>query len=126
MQSADPNLEAEPTCKDDAAFWLYSSGKHGSSQGCIHLHHDMVVSSELYARGILQMNENDRCYSVARLFFAYGLGKCRLFPIALRRDHDSLPDTARPRDDLCRHRASSAYVLFLSSHELCRDVGPST
>src|SRR5262249_1543646 len=74
MGVASSELEAERTSKDDAAFWLYSSGSTGPSKGCIHLHHDMVVCSELYAKGILQMNERDRCYSVARLFFAYGLG----------------------------------------------------
>jgi len=35
----------------------------------------------LYAKGILQMNESDRCYSVARLFFAYGLGNAGYFPL---------------------------------------------
>jgi benzoate-CoA ligase family protein len=81
MDSASPELEAEVTNKDDAAFWLYSSGSTGIPKGCIHLHHDMVVSSELYARGILGMNQNDRCYSVARLFFAYGLGNAGYFPL---------------------------------------------
>jgi len=81
MAAASPELEPEPTRKDDVAFWLYSSGSTGPPKGCIHLHHDMVVSSELYARRILQMNENDRCYSVARLFFAYGLGNAGYFPL---------------------------------------------
>jgi benzoate-CoA ligase len=79
--AASPELEPAPTSKDDAAFWLYSSGSTGVSKGCVHLHHDMVVSSELYARGILGMNENDCCYSVARLFFAYGLGNAGYFPL---------------------------------------------
>jgi benzoate-CoA ligase family protein len=81
MAAASPHLEPEPTSRDDVAFWLYSSGSTGVSKGCVHLHHDMVVCSELYAKGILQMNEQDRCYSVARLFFAYGLGNAGYFPL---------------------------------------------
>jgi len=81
MEVASKHVEAAPTSKDEPAFWLYSSGSTGASKGCVHLHHDMVVCTELYAKGILQMNENDRCLSVARLFFAYGLGNAGYFPL---------------------------------------------
>jgi benzoate-CoA ligase family protein len=81
MDAASPELEAEHTSRDDAAFWLYSSGSTGFPKGCIHLQHDMVVCTEAYARGILRANENDRSYSVARLFFAYGLGNAGYFPL---------------------------------------------
>ncbi|HEY2546156.1 MAG TPA: benzoate-CoA ligase family protein, partial [Candidatus Acidoferrum sp.] len=81
MSAASLQLEPAPTSKDEPAFWLYSSGSTGASKGCVHLHHDMVVCCELYAKGILQMNENDRCFSVARLFFAYCLGNAGYFPL---------------------------------------------
>jgi benzoate-CoA ligase family protein len=82
MRATSAQLEAEHTSKDEPAFWLYSSGSTGASKGCIHLQHDMVVCSELYAKGILEMNEHDRCFSVARLFFAYGLGNAGYFPLS--------------------------------------------
>lgn len=82
MQSSSALLEPAQTSKDDAAFWLYSSGSTGASKACVHLHHDMVVCSELYAKAILQISEHDRCYSVARLFFAYGLGNAGYFPLS--------------------------------------------
>jgi benzoate-CoA ligase family protein len=82
MSSASSEMDAEPTSKDDPAFWLYSSGSTGVSKGCVHLHHDMVVCSESYAKAILNMNQHDRCFSVARLFFAYGLGNAGYFPLS--------------------------------------------
>jgi benzoate-CoA ligase len=81
MATASPELQAAHTSKDEPAFWLYSSGSTGASKGCVHLHHDMVVCCELYAKGVLQMQESDRCFSVARLFFAYGLGNAGYFPL---------------------------------------------
>jgi benzoate-CoA ligase family protein len=80
---SSPALEAEPTSRDDAAFWLYSSGSTGPPKACVHLQHDMVVSVERYAKAILNIGENDRFFSVAKLFFAYGLGNGLYFPLAV-------------------------------------------
>jgi benzoate-CoA ligase len=81
-QSAS-ELAADATSKDAPAFWLYSSGSTGAPKGCVHLQHDMVVCAQLYARGILGIAETDRCFSVAKLFFAYGLGNGMYFPFAV-------------------------------------------
>ena len=76
-------LDPEPVSRDAPAFWLYSSGSTGAPKGCVHLHHDMVVCAELFGKGILGIRPTDRTFSVAKLFFAYGLGNALYFPLAV-------------------------------------------
>ena len=83
VEQHSSQLDPELTTKDDAAFWLYSSGSTGFPKACIHLQHDMVICAERYAKGILGATEHDRFFSVAKLFFAYGLGNGLYFPLAV-------------------------------------------
>jgi benzoate-CoA ligase len=83
LESGSADLDSAPTCKDDAAFWLYSSGSTGDPKGCVHLQHDMAVSADQYAKGVLGMTATDRCFSVAKLFFAYGLGNGLYMPFSV-------------------------------------------
>jgi acyl-coenzyme A synthetase/AMP-(fatty) acid ligase len=76
-------LEAEPTSRDAPAFWLYSSGSTGAPKGCVHLQHDMAVCAELFGQGVLGITSADRTFSVAKLFFAYGLGNALYFPFSV-------------------------------------------
>jgi benzoate-CoA ligase len=94
MARATGSLEAEPTSKDAPAFWLYSSGSTGAPKGCVHRQHDMVVCAGLYARGVLGITAADRCFSVAKLFFAYGLGNGLYFPFAVGATTILLPEPA--------------------------------
>jgi benzoate-CoA ligase family protein len=113
MEKHSPKLEAEPTSRDDAAFWLYSSGSTGFPKACVHLQHDMVVCAERYARGILGMTESDRCFSVAKLFFAYGLGNALYFPLAVGGTSILWPGPPKPQqvfEIIERHRPT----LFFS------------
>jgi benzoate-CoA ligase family protein len=113
IEQNSPDLEAEPTSKDDAAFWLYSSGSTGFPKACVHLQHDMVVCAERYAKAVLGMTENDRCFSVAKLFFAYGLGNALYFPFAVGATSILWPGLPKPQkifEIIERHRPT----LFFS------------
>lgn len=97
LQSGSAELDAAPTNKDDAAFWLYSSGSTGKPKGCVHLQHDMVVSAERYAKAILKITSEDRFFSVAKLFFAYGLGNGLYFPLSVGATSILNPGPPRPQ-----------------------------
>lgn len=77
------SLETAETSKDDSAFWLYSSGSTGFPKGCVHLQHDMVYSTEYYAKPILNIQPDDITFSAAKLYFAYGLGNNLYFPFSV-------------------------------------------
>lgn len=94
--AASPELEPADTHKDDVAFWLYSSGSTGMPKAVVHLQHDMLVASELYARGVLGIAESDRTFSVAKLFFAYGLGNGLYFPFHVGASTILLPGKPTP------------------------------
>ena len=82
LSAAAPKAQAAPTLRDDMCFWLYSSGSTGAPKGTVHLHSHLIVTAELYAKGVLGMRESDVIFSAAKLFFAYGLGNSLTFPMA--------------------------------------------
>ena len=96
MREAAPVLEPADTSKDDMAFWLYSSGTTGFPKGTIHLHHDMLVEAELYGKQTIGLLESDVSFSVAKLFFAYGLGNGLYFSLYMGGTTVLLPDRPTP------------------------------
>jgi len=96
IEQAKPDPATAPTVRDDIAFWLYTSGSTGKPKGAVHVHSDLRLTDELYGRPVLGISENDVCYSVAKLFFAYGLGNALTFPLSAGACTVLLPDRPTP------------------------------
>ncbi len=71
------------TCADETAFWLYSSGSTGMPKGVLHVHSSAMETARLYGQGVVGYREDDVVFSVAKLFFAYGLGNALSFPLSV-------------------------------------------
>ena len=80
---APDELQAADTCRDDMCFWLYSSGSTGRPKGVVHLQHDMRYVVDHYGRQVLHLDESDVTFSVAKLYFAYGLGNSLYLPFGV-------------------------------------------
>jgi benzoate-CoA ligase family protein len=85
-----------PTTRDDMAFWLYTSGSTGKPKGAVHVHASLKITADLYGTPIAGLKESDVIYSVAKLFFAYGLGNAMTFPMSVGATTVLLPDRPTP------------------------------
>jgi len=81
LAAQDDELVPAATHRDDMAFWLYSSGSTGRPKGVVHLHHDIEITCETYARQVLGVREDDVLFSTTKLQHAYGLGNNLSFPL---------------------------------------------
>lgn len=75
-------LREADTHRNDMAFWMYSSGSTGKPKGIVHLQHDMAYSDLAFAQNILKLTPDDICFSVPKIFFAYGFGNSVTFPFS--------------------------------------------
>src|SRR6266566_4245571 len=99
--SNEPPVECSP---DEVAFWLYSSGSTGAPKGVRHVHSSLRATADTYGRQVLGIRPNDLMFSVAKLFFAYGLGNSMTFPMAVGAASVLLPDRPTPEAVLATMR----------------------
>lgn len=89
-------LTEAPTHRDEMAFWMYSSGSTGRPKGIVHLQHDMAYSELAFARNVLRLTPDDICFSVPKIFFAYGFGNSVTFPFSAGAATLLLPGQPKP------------------------------
>ncbi len=96
FSAASTEAEAHRVGPDDIAFWLYSSGSTGRPKGTPHKQVSMLYTADTYAKNVLALSEEDVCFSVSKLFFAYGLGNNLTFPLRFGASAVLLSDPPTP------------------------------
>jgi 4-hydroxybenzoate-CoA ligase len=104
-----PALDTLGVTEDEVAFWLYSSGSTGLPKGVRHVHASLKATADTYGAQVLEIAETDRVFSVAKLFFAYGMGNAMTFPMSV--GATSILFNGRPTPD--------------STVEILRDMQPT-
>lgn len=89
-------LAEADTHRDEMAFWMYSSGSTGRPKGIVHLQHDMAYSDLAFAQNVLKLKPDDICFSVPKIFFAYGFGNSITFPFSAGAATLLLPGQPKP------------------------------
>jgi benzoate-CoA ligase family protein len=111
-------VDVAATTGSTGGLWLYTSGTTGLPKAAIHRHGDIRAVCDTYARSVLGIRADDVCYSVPKLFFAFGLGNALFFPLSVGASAVIDPDPptpARAAELLTRHRPS----LFFAPPGFC-------
>jgi benzoate-CoA ligase family protein len=96
---------------ESPALWLYTSGTTGTPKGAMHRHVDIRHVCETYGTQVLGVGPGDVCLSVAKLFFAYGIGNSLFFPLSV--GATSVLEPSRPDPALYAGRvAEHGVTLF--------------
>ena len=90
------DLAEADTGRNEMAFWMYSSGSTGRPKGIVHLQHDMAYSEASFAQHVLKLQPDDICFSVPKIFFAYGFGNAITFPFSTGATTLLLPGQPKP------------------------------
>ena len=96
LQALPTELAEADTHRNEMAFWMYSSGSTGRPKGIVHLQHDMAYSEPAFARNVLKLKPDDICFSVPKIFFAYGFGNSITFPFSAGAATLLLPGQPKP------------------------------
>lgn len=125
VDGSAPKLEVFPTHRDDASYWLYSSGTTGQPKGVIHLHHDLVYCVETWGYHVVRLTSDDISYCVPRLFFSYGLNMALYLPLYYGAAVVLSPHRQEPAvvlENIRRYRPTLFFSVPTSYGQILREI----
>ncbi|MGO3327541.1 benzoate-CoA ligase family protein [Gordonia sp. (in: high G+C Gram-positive bacteria)] len=101
--AAPDTRQIVPTADDSWALWLYTSGTTGFPKAAMHRHANIRHVCETYGDRVLGITRDDRYLSIAKMFFAYGIGNSVFFPLSV--GATTLLERRRPTPAIVAERA---------------------
>ena len=112
LRAQSATLAKTDTHRNEMALWMYSSGSTGRPKGIVHLQHDMAYSNAAFADHVLKLKPDDICFSVPKIFFAYGFGNSITFPFSIGASSVLLAGQPRPQAIFATIAAFKPTVFF--------------
>src|SRR5689334_16678657 len=112
LREQSTTLAEAETHRNEMAFWMYSSGSTGRPKGIVHLQHDMAYSNAAFADHVLKLKPDDICFSVPKIFFAYGFGNSITFPFSVGASSVLLAGQPRPQPIFAMIAAFRPTIFF--------------
>lgn len=122
-------LHSTETHRDDFCCLNYSSGTTGDPKGILHAHKDLPLTAQLWGVNVLGLQESDRTFAVAKLFFTFGTGGNLIFPWYVGASIVLYSGPPRLADKVLEHiqkyqptilyNAPTGYGMMLAMPDLC-------
>ncbi|MEP6815275.1 MAG: benzoate-CoA ligase family protein [Marmoricola sp.] len=111
--ASEASRAVAPTEDDSWALWLYTSGTTGVPKAAMHRHANIRHVCETYGDQVLGIRPDDSTLSVAKMFFAYGIGNSVFFPLSV--GATTILEPRRPTPQVIRERlAGERPTLFFA------------
>ena len=104
-EAPDARRSVADTDADAWALWLYTSGTTGLPKAAMHRHANIRHVCETYGQQVLGIRRDDVTFSVAKLFFAYGIGNSLFFPFSV--GATTVLEAQRPTPAIVRERVGA-------------------